>query len=144
MSTTRNPLKPIYITTTGWRISNRKERGNFKPGVQSWTVGSCNNTSLFLLVVIDYSLAALGQNCDSYCEALGKTCVKDGAFPGGSAQDIFSDLGIGCERHESYWAKDQPAYHPNMQLCYGMTGIPCEIDCGAGGNNSVRRLCPCS
>ena len=94
-------------------------------------------------MVIDYSLAALGQNCDSYCEACGKTCVENCAFPGGSAEDLFSVLGLACTDTFPNESLDQPCYAPVMRLCYGITGIPNNINCAAGGNNKVRRLCPC-
>ena len=93
--------------------------------------------------MIDYSLAKPGQSCDSYCEAQGMTCVETGAFPGGSAEDIFSELGVDCKNSDTYWTGDQPCYSPSMEKCYGMTGIPNEINCGGGGNDTVQRLCPC-
>ena len=70
-------------------------------------------------------------------------CVKTGAFPEGSAKDIFARLGIECKLSDSYWTTDQPCYSPGQGKCYGMTGIPNKIDCTDGHNYSVRRLCPC-
>lgn len=88
-------------------------------------------------------MSALGKNCDVTCSAEGLRCIKFGGFPGGSAVDIFSRLGVTCARTFDYKWLDNPAYSPNTKTCYGARKIPKEIDCHWGKTPTIRRLCPC-
>ena len=88
-------------------------------------------------------MAAPAQSCDDHCASLNLQCVDTGAFPNGTAVDIFKEVGIDCKKTDSYVFKDQPCYAFQTGMCYGAKNIPSTIDCQVGQNLNVKRLCPC-
>ena len=90
-------------------------------------------------------MADFAQSCDSHCAELSLQCVASGAFPSGRAVELLTEMfSFSCKNVESYRHTDQPCYAPNDKACLGAKSIPNKIDCAAGHNFKVRRLCPCA
>ena len=91
-----------------------------------------------------YFLADREQSCDDYCKREGMMCRGQGGFPSGDARPIFEQLGHPCSHSLKYAFEDSPGYAIDTGVCYGGNMIPAEINCSAGWNPMIRRLCPCT
>ena len=99
---------------------------------------------------MEYLLGKPGESCDFVCQSNNLMCASSGHNLTEQALSIIQSMGLTCSispDSQVYKDGDNPALTLGTKqlynMCSGFYNIPKVIDCGAGGNSSKKRLCPC-